>query len=84
MVERKNRPDAVAVCVAPTALGGKIRRVSADFDLFDDAANVLIVDFVDGRGHGGGFAGARCAAEEHEAAGKPGQIFDGWGKDEVP
>ena len=77
-----------------TERGGKIGRVSADFDLFDDAANVpmlvfdgifddddvagfAIINFVDERGHRGGLAGARCAAEEHEAARKPGEIFDG-------
>src|SRR5215469_6365340 len=74
--------------------GGKVRRVVADFDLFDDAAHMLVfvldgvfddddmarfavVNVVDERGHGGGFAGARGTAEENQAARKAGEIFDG-------
>ena len=65
--------------------GGKIGSVGADFDLFDDAANVAMlvldgifdddnvagfamIDFVDERGHGGGFAGAGGAAEKNKSA----------------
>jgi len=75
--------------------GGKIGSVGADFDLFDDAAHVVMlvldgifnddnvagfamIDFVDERSHGGGFAGAGSAAEENESAGKLAKIFYSW------
>ncbi len=80
--------------------GGKIRSVGADFHLFDDAANVLVlvldgifddddvarfavIDFVDERGHGGGFAGAGRAAEKHQSALDARELLDGGWKVQI-
>jgi len=43
----------------------------------DDVARFAVIDFVDERGHGGGFTGAGGAAEEHETTREAGQVFDG-------
>ena len=47
--------------------------------IFDDdhVAGFAMIDFVDERGHGSGFAGACRATEKNQAAGKFCEIFNG-------